>query len=397
MANPDGDSAAMNPASTDFANKGLQMSRKDVILRRRPPMFRWLPVACENDLVHGSWYLVAASLLAMLIPVFPLLSLWLNPSQQFWPTFAVFAISIAPHTVVYALLAIGCGLFFTIGSLLMVRVFMTPPMPPLVACACLPTDEVHALWWFTVGTASTIPVTAIYVYYFPGATEYIGALFVCSAATVASVVVTCLFYPNPGGDQMKPVLAPFVHSCDACSPGRAMHAHVKTDFLILNWLALWGSIIGSIGSTAMLIYYAYKRNNLGIYEYSTGVADLILLLVGNLYYLAGSYESDDEEGPVGRGLSPGETIELLPYAVTTSEPAGLPVPLAPLQNPASLPPGWEVSVDPETGGAFYYNREYQRSQWDPPTLSNTGSGANSPVDSIPPPLHDTISVPARAW
>ena len=369
-------------------------SRKEQILMRRPPLFRWLPVACENDLVHGSWYLVAASILAMLVPVFPLLSIWLHPSQQFWPTFGVLVISIGPHTVVYALLAVGCGVFFTIGSLLMVRVFMTPPMPPLVACACLPTDEVHALWWFAVGTASTIPVTAIYVFYYPSSKEYIGALFICSAATVVSVVVTVLFYPTTNGEKMKQVLAPCVHSCDVCSPGRSLHMHVKTDFLILNWLALWGSIFGCLGGTVVFAYYAYKGDNLGMYEYSTGVADLVLLLVGNLYYLAGSYEPPEDE-LVGRGaLDPVDSIELAPYAVTTSQPAGPPMPLAPLQNPASLPPGWEASVDPETGGTFYYNREYQLSQWDPPTSSSSvGAGADSPVDTIPSPR----SVPPATW
>jgi hypothetical protein len=49
--------------------------RKDIILARRG-VFRWLPVACSNDLVHGSWYYVWGSVLCVVIPVFPLLLLF---------------------------------------------------------------------------------------------------------------------------------------------------------------------------------------------------------------------------------------------------------------------------------------------------------------------------------
>ena len=33
---------------------GTPMSRKEVIVQRRGA-FKWLPVLCSNDLVHGSW------------------------------------------------------------------------------------------------------------------------------------------------------------------------------------------------------------------------------------------------------------------------------------------------------------------------------------------------------
>jgi hypothetical protein len=34
---------------------GTPMSKADVIIQRRGA-FKWLPVLCSNDLVHGSWY-----------------------------------------------------------------------------------------------------------------------------------------------------------------------------------------------------------------------------------------------------------------------------------------------------------------------------------------------------
>lgn len=33
---------------------GTPMTRKEVIKKRRGA-FKWLPVLCSNDLVHGSW------------------------------------------------------------------------------------------------------------------------------------------------------------------------------------------------------------------------------------------------------------------------------------------------------------------------------------------------------
>jgi hypothetical protein len=32
-------------------------SRKEIIISRRGA-FKWLPVLCSNDLVHGSWYVI---------------------------------------------------------------------------------------------------------------------------------------------------------------------------------------------------------------------------------------------------------------------------------------------------------------------------------------------------
>ncbi len=43
--------------------------------------FKWLPVYCENDLVHGSWWYVWGSVLTIFIPVFPLVSLYAG----WWP------------------------------------------------------------------------------------------------------------------------------------------------------------------------------------------------------------------------------------------------------------------------------------------------------------------------
>jgi hypothetical protein len=58
----------------------------------------------------------------MLIPAFPLISLYLPPEKRFWPTAEAFVVPVDDHSAVYALL-IGCGIFFVIGSLFLVRYY----------------------------------------------------------------------------------------------------------------------------------------------------------------------------------------------------------------------------------------------------------------------------------
>lgn len=44
----------------------------------RPGCFSWLPVYCENDMVHGSWWMVWGSLVSAIIPCIPLADLHLH-------------------------------------------------------------------------------------------------------------------------------------------------------------------------------------------------------------------------------------------------------------------------------------------------------------------------------
>ena len=370
-----------------------QLSGKEAILQRRIPMFKWLPVCCDNDLVHGSWYLVAASCLATLIPIFPLISLYLI--TPWWPTFGLGILPTSSHTAVYALLAAGCGIMFGIGSYLMVRSFSTPPMSPCCRpCACMPNDDVHSLWWFTLGTFTTVPVTAIYVYYFRDSTTFAGALFICCFASVASIIILAFFYPsvtNPG--PMQEIISPILHPC-CCGPGTRCHPHARNDWLIVCWLGFWATSAAIIGGCVVFIYYAYYRDAFQMYQYGTGVADMVLVLIGNIYYLAGSYQEKSTEEPIDYMM---QTTTYSDQQIQRYPPSTTQMTYA-----QPLPAGWEKGNDPESGSPFYYNRGLGISQWDPPippppsstfslntpidtnNVSNRVIGASSPVDSIPP-------------
>jgi hypothetical protein len=53
---------------------------------------------------------------------------------------------------------------------------------PFFSCGILATDEVVASWLFFLGTVPTVPLTVIYVAYFPGNAYYIVALVFCVLA-----------------------------------------------------------------------------------------------------------------------------------------------------------------------------------------------------------------------
>ena len=130
---------------------------KQTIEKRR--IFKWLPVLCENDLVHGSWWLVWGSVLAILIPVVPLVNLYLPHNQQLWPVPYENLIALPDHTAVYAVL-IGCGLFFFLGSYCLVRFFANPKPKPIFPCMFCQTDAVLSSWCFFLGnTRRTITTT----------------------------------------------------------------------------------------------------------------------------------------------------------------------------------------------------------------------------------------------
>eukprot|EP01035_Chromulina_nebulosa_P021706 gene21706-28089_t len=123
-------------------------------IKQRRQVFHWLPVYFNNDMVHGFW-----------------------PKQSDLPN--------VDHTVAYGLL-IFSGVFFTIGSYGLVRAFEEPPLKPLFSWYHFQTDELFAMWMFLLGTAPSIPIMSIYVYYDPGNGAFKLALLICIIATLCS-------------------------------------------------------------------------------------------------------------------------------------------------------------------------------------------------------------------
>ena len=118
---------------------------------------------------------------------------------------------------------------------------------------------------------------------------------------------------------------------------------------------------------------------------------MVLLLIGNIYYLAGSYAPTEES-----------IDDMLPSSFYPDQQNPSVPPSTQLTHVPPLPVGWEKADDPESGSPFYFNRALGVSQWDPPAIppppfttlslntplyhtTNSGvTGASSPVDSIPP-------------
>ena len=89
--------------------KSRRRNRKMKITARRGA-FKFLPVYCSNDLVHGSWWFVVGSVLATVIPIVPLVDLF----YPFWASKA--QLPLLSDATTFGLLIVS-GAFFTFGSL----------------------------------------------------------------------------------------------------------------------------------------------------------------------------------------------------------------------------------------------------------------------------------------
>ena len=292
--------------------KAPEYYKRKTLARRQ--VFKWLPVVFENDSLHGSGWFVYASALAMVIPIFPAINLYL--STKWWPVPYVNLISLADHTAVYIVL-VGIGLMFTIGSYFLVRAFAEPAVEPLFPCALLQNDEIVACWFFFLGYAwpwshhslaqhdadlyppppsfrawcnhsrcvPAIPICIIYLHYLPGSSMfYSGATFVVALATAIMLVFTLAIYPHPEGVPLRDLVAPLLHrSC--CGPSSGLHKHVQNDWQIICWLFLVGSVFATVACVAVLVYFAVHHDAQEVYNYATGLADMIMIVIGCMYFL----------------------------------------------------------------------------------------------------------------
>jgi hypothetical protein len=301
--------------SPHLDDKGL--AKNERIVRRRG-VFKWLPVDCDNDMQLGSWYFVWGCLLCILIPAMPLISLYLTPSERFWPTADAFIFPLDKHTAVYALLC-GCGFLNTVASLFLVRAF-SEPIPEPYNSSIIPNDEVLASWLFFLGILPTIPLVVIYVMEFPDNLEYRAALIFCVFISVVMLFFVYLVYPSADKVPFE-LISPHLHRC--CGPTRGIFRHVENDWLIFCWVVVMGSVFATVGSIMVMIYYASFGNRFGIFNFATGAFDCLLFLIGAMYYVAGSYtvtaldRNDDIETPQKYGgtvstlsLSPAEQRKL---------------------------------------------------------------------------------------
>ena len=147
---------------------GTPMTRQEVIIQRRGA-FKWLPVLCSNDLVHGSWWFTWGSLITTFFSIYPLVQKYemhrpqeddLLPASDFDITWCMLIIS---------------GIFFTLGSLAFVRAFEEPPKRALFWYnRHFQSDELLGAWLFMFGCVPFVPYMLVFFMIDPSAFYFFG-------------------------------------------------------------------------------------------------------------------------------------------------------------------------------------------------------------------------------
>lgn len=296
-----------------WASSESEDERRARIVKNRGTL-KWLPCLCSNDLVHGSWYYVWGSLISVIIPIFPLISLYLG-SKQWWPAEDV-GMSEDIHAVAYALMAL-LGFFYTLGSYAFLRAVEYPvPTPLFPSFYHFQSDELLGMWLMFFGTALTIPVCAMYAYHGGGSLYWL-ATGVCSFFTLLFGVATLACYPGLVIDEefknrhdpkqyLQPWVTPYMPE-DLC--GFNIKRHMSNDWLIVSWAMTWGCAGIVLMSFVMLIYSAtFDDKPRDLYDYSTSLIDMFFFFLGSLYFALGSYAVNAEEIRESERKSKGATL-----------------------------------------------------------------------------------------
>eukprot|EP01036_Dinobryon_divergens_P028224 gene28224-37136_t len=196
---------------TDIPQTSNPEDRKKLIIKRRG-CFKWMPVLFANDLVHGSWYYVAGSVLATIIPCFPLISLYqvYSSKVKFW------------HLPGYL------------------------PLADNTAAYHFQNDELLAMWFMTMGTLPSVPLMLLYVIYNPHNGGFAIALVVCIISTIACLLLTYACYPGqiPLSDR---------------KPTKVLHYIM--------------SMLSTVATLVLLLVSIVELDGRGIFDYSTGCVD----------------------------------------------------------------------------------------------------------------------------
>jgi hypothetical protein len=284
-------------------NENHSESMQHQIVFNKRGAFRWLPLFSSNDLVAGSWYYVWGSLLCILIPCFPLIhlfeTLWSSHSEAFLP--------LEEDAAVYSML-IFMGVMYTIGSYAFLRAVETPRVHPLSTWYHFQSDELLGMWTFFWGTAPSVPIMAIYAYYYPGDVKYAVALALSCLFTACFFGAALACYPRKDYDPEAPVhwiyvfcpclkyreyLAPVLLHCIPSS-WTSLRKHVANDWLVVSWGVLVCCIFSVLICCGLLRYAVLDESDPHIYDYSTGLVDMVVFTIGSMYFVAGSYPDEIE-------------------------------------------------------------------------------------------------------
>eukprot|EP01041_Mallomonas_annulata_P007825 gene7825-16001_t len=253
--------------------------RRDKILVARGA-FKWLPVLCSNDLVHGSWWFVWGSVFGTILSIFPLCSEYIPLFRATDKTLPMLEL---PST--WGLL-IASGAFFTLGSLAFVRAFEDPPLEPLFkSCKHLATDELLGAWLYLLGTIPAVPYATVFICKDPSQSIYWGALVASIVFVVCTSIFVVVSYPSAKA-LLEPMIQPMMQRM--CGNGNAdwIHHHLATDWLAATWFFLCATLLWALSSVILLwIDYALK-NGEEVYVWGSSFLDAILFLIGCVYFVA---------------------------------------------------------------------------------------------------------------
>ena len=304
---PSDDEVSIFRRSTTYSDAPLpnesEEARKKRIVGNRGCL-RSLPALCSTDLVHGSWWFVWGSVISFLIPLFPLISLYLG----WWPAGET-GMDRDIHMSAY-LLMIWLGFMYTLGSYAFLRSVEHPVPPPLFKDFYhFQSDELLGMWLFFWGTVSTVPICAMYAYYTPSSSEkglYLLSTGICAFFSALFFVATLACYPGliiaeefENRHNPKQYLTPWITPClpEECC-GFRLKYHLGNDWLIVSWGMTWGCVVSIMMSACLLAYNISVGDSRAIFDYSTSLLDLIFFLFGSLYFAIGSYAmgANDEKG-----------------------------------------------------------------------------------------------------
>ena len=242
--------------------KSRRRNRKMKIIARRGA-FKFLPVYCSNDLVHGSWWFVVGSVLATVIPIVPLVDLF----YPFWASKA--QLPLLSDATTFGLLIVS-GAFFTFGSLAFVRATEEPAIKPLFAKVTvhLETDELLAAWLFLLGTVPFPILMLVYLHHDSGLMVYWGCFGVSTFFVIATYFFVLTCYPSE--EERNFQIAPQL-SRTLFPESSWVHRHMSNDWLASTWLFFYATLVLVIGSVGMLFVEIVEGGNkLEIFDWASG-------------------------------------------------------------------------------------------------------------------------------
>lgn len=275
-------------------------NRKAQTVARRG-VFKWLPVAFTNDLVHGSWWFVGGALFTTIIAIIILMNSY-YPSEWLGHDNSYNGMPRDLYRVTWVMLSVS-GVLYLLGSLAFVRAVNEPPMQPLFPCSVhTATDELLGSWLFLFGTVPSIPYAVCYLYWYNNA-WYLGMLAVAIIGTLGGYLFVLSCYPSEKARSAQ-LLQCLVFVC-----GRkpCIMKHCANDWLAGTWMMFYATAVGSVALVVLTVMEIMtveetggvegtdrveSSNRITMFIDATTLLAQVVFLVGSMYFVAGSYPVD---------------------------------------------------------------------------------------------------------